>query len=181
MIRLTFICNASTTAARRAAFPLDEPLDRHGIVAAKALSPVTPGRALASPALRARQTAELLRLDAAPEPALRDLDYGRWAGKTIADVAMEDQDGVAAWRADPHAAPHGGESVAALFERVREFLDRVPDGVSIAVTHAAVMRAAVAIALDAPVSSFWKIDIAPLGRVSINGDDGNWRLRSILD
>jgi broad specificity phosphatase PhoE len=181
MIRLTFVCNASTAAARRAAFPLDEPLDQFGIADAQALALAKLDRALTSPALRARQTADLLRLDAISEPALSDLDYGRWAGKTMAEVNAAEPAAVTAWIVDPHAAPHGGEPVAALFDRVRAFLGTVRDGTTVAVTHATVIRAAIAIALDAPVSSFWKIDVAPLGRVSLHGDRGAWRLRSISE
>ena len=92
-----------------------------------------------------------------------------------------DADALAAWQTDPAAAPHGGESIATLFERTREFLSSLQEGSTIAVTHASVMRAAVAIALDAPLLSFWKIDIAPLARATLNGDGGRWRLRSILD
>lgn len=179
MIRLTFVCNASTAAIRRAAFPLDEPLDPFGIAEANALALSRPDRAFTSPALRARQTAELLRLDATPDAALRDLDYGRWAGKTMAEIDAAEHDAVAAWLGDPRAAPHGGESVAALFDRVRGFLGGLGEGTTVAVTHAPVMRAAVALALDAPLSSFWKIDIAPLGRVGLNGERNRWRLRSI--
>ncbi len=179
MIRLTFVCNASTAAIRRAAFPLDEPLDQFGIADVRKMRLAKPDSAVTSPLLRARQTAELLKLDATADAALRDLDYGRWAGKTIAEVDAAERTAFAQWFGDPEVAPHGGESVAALFARVRKFLGTLSDGTIVAVTHAAVIRAAVAIALDAPLSSFWKIDIAPLGRVSLNGDGARWWLRSI--
>jgi broad specificity phosphatase PhoE len=178
MIRLLLICSASTEAHRRAAFPGDEPLDARGIAEATALKLSKPDRALTSPALRARQTAEALHLEAEIDAALRDVDYGVWTGKMLGEI---DKDAVGAWLADPAAAPHGGESIAALFDRVGEFLASLGDGVTAAVTHASVMRAAVAIALDAPMLSFWKIDIAPLARVTLNGDGRRWRLRSILD
>ncbi|MEJ0012983.1 MAG: histidine phosphatase family protein [Bauldia sp.] len=186
MIRLTFVCTASTAATRRAAFPLDEPLDKFGAAEARALSLIPafrtpPQHALTSPALRARQTAELLRVDATPDAALRDLDYGRWSGKTMAEIGAAEQDAVAAWLSDPSAAPHGGESIAALFDRVRGFLGGLGDGTTVAVTHVPVIRAAVAIVLDAPLSSFWKIDIAPLARAALHGEAGRWRLRSISD
>lgn len=181
MIRLLFVCTASTAAIRRAAFPLDEPLDQFGIADAQTMSLSKPDRAFTSPATRARQTAELLHLDAITDMALRDLDYGRWAGKTMDEIDAAEHNAVAAWLSDPAAAPHGGESIATLFDRVRGFLASLHEGTVVAVTHAATMRAAVAIALDAPLSSFWKIDIAPLGRAALNGDGERWRLRSILD
>jgi broad specificity phosphatase PhoE len=179
MVRLTFVSSASTDAVRRSAFPLDEPLDQFGAGDAASLALPKPDRALTSPALRARQTAELLRLDATANTALRDLDYGRWAGRTMAEVEGNESDAVAVWMREPEAAPHGGESVATLHDRVREFLYGLSDGAVVAVTHPPVVRAAIIVALDAPLASFWKVDVAPLCRVVLHGQNNRWRLRSI--
>lgn len=183
MIRLTLVCNASTAATRQGAFPADEPLDARGLKeatdSAKALKPT--GRALVSPALRAMQTAEALGLSATPDDDLRDIDYGRWSGFSLTDIASREAVAVGTWLADPEAAPHGGESIAALFVRVGRFMEARLDeeGNLVAVTHAAVMRAAIALAMGAPASSFWRIDVAPLGRALLHGAAGRWRLRSL--
>ena len=58
-----------------------------------------------------------------------------------------------------------------LAERLRE------DGHTIAVTHAAVIRAAVVTALGAPAQSFWRIDIEPLSRIALRSDNRRWVLR----
>src|SRR5271157_1136923 len=65
-VRLTLICHASTSAVRNAAFPLDEALDPQGQAKASALvaNLRAADSALTSPALRARQTAAALNLDA---------------------------------------------------------------------------------------------------------------------
>jgi broad specificity phosphatase PhoE len=134
-----------------------------------------------SPALRARQTAEALGLDAAVDPVLRDIDLGRWTGHGFDAVLADEPEAMAAWTSDPDAAPHGGESVTALVERVRPWLDalRHDDRRIVAVTHAAVIRAAVLLAIEAGPRSFWRLDVAPLSRVVLSGTPSRWTLRSL--
>ena len=180
---LMLICHGATQAVRDASFPRDEPLDRAGLAAAEALA----GRirradiALTSPALRARQTAEALKLSAAPEAGLRDLDYGCWSGRSLAEVAASDALGAAAWMADTSSAAHGGETIDAMSIRVAAWLDAAGrmDGRIVAVTHAAVMRAAIVAALGANPLSFWRIDVAPLCRVRLRHGPGGWTLLSL--
>ncbi len=90
-------------------------------------------------------------------------------------------DALAAWTTDTNAAPHGGESVAALIERIRPWLDRIrSDGRRVvAVTHPAVIRAALVLAIDAEARSFWRIDVAPLCQVRFSGSPLRWTLRSL--
>lgn len=181
--RLTLVCHASTEAVRAAVFPKDEPLDPRGRALAAALSSRL-GRvdaAWTGPSLRARQTAAALRLDAAVEPALADIDLGRWAGHALSEIAAVEPDAVRAWTAEVGATPHGGESINDLLERVAPWLDaRARDGRrTLAVTHAAVMRAALVLALDAKPLSFWRIDVAPLCRLELRRGSGTWRLRTI--
>src|SRR5262249_34487252 len=125
-LRLSLICHGATAATRSAAFSRDEPLEpgavRRAETVGKALRP--PARAWTSPALRACQTAAALGITASAEPALRDCDHGRWAGRRLADLATEDPDGVAAWLSDPAAAPHGGESLEDLRRRAAAWIDR---------------------------------------------------------
>ena len=183
MLRLILICSAPTGATRRNAFPDNEPLDARGQAAAAALRRAWPqsARGLCSPALSARETATAIGIVATAEPALADLDYGRWRGRTIDDIAAGVPDAFAAWLSDADAAPHGGESVAALLARTRSFLAQQigAEGTLVAVTHAPVIRAAVVAALAAPVESFWRIDVAPLAGLRLHGDGKHWRLRSL--
>ncbi len=180
--RIVLVCHASTSAMRELAFPADEPIDAAGAARAGALSGKLHlgGRAWTSPALRARQTARALGLDAAVEPALRDCDYGRWAGRRLAEIEAEEPDALAAWLADPAAAPHGGEDGSALLERVAAWLDdraRAAGRVT-AVTHAAVIRAAIVHAIRASTRSFAHLDVAPLSTTLLTCHGGRWRLRS---
>jgi broad specificity phosphatase PhoE len=179
-MRLTLIAHGATTATRAAAFPQDEPVEAPALSSAALL-----GRRLrrtdrtwTSPALRARQTAAALSLDAAVNPSLRDCDYGRWAGRTLTDVQAEEPASVAAWLSDAEAAPHGGESLSDLFRRVSAWMnERIrEEGNTIAVTHAAVIRVAILHVLHAPAPSFWRIDIEPLSVTKLRGDGTRWTL-----
>ena len=182
-LTLTLICHASTQAVREAAFPADEPLDREGRAKAAAMAAGIRriDAAWSAPELRARQTADALGLDAAVDEALREVDYGSWAGRSLAAVAAADPTGAAAWLADASAAPHGGESVACLVKRVSAWLAAVQDsrGKAAAVSHASVLRAAIVTVLDAEPRSFWRVEIGPLGRVRLRSSGGRWTLVSI--
>jgi broad specificity phosphatase PhoE len=181
--RLTLLCHASTSAIRASAFPADEPLDPQGRqkLAAFPHRLRQSDRCLASPALRARETAEALGLDATVEMALRDCDYGKWTGRSFEDVQTRNPKAVAEWLRNPEAAPHGGESVAALIARISSWLEAQKNtpGVIVAVTHASVIRAAIVCALEAEPRSFWHIDIAPLSLTRLSGNNGRWTLVSI--
>lgn len=183
MLRLLIVCNASTDAHRRSAFAADEPLDAKGTADAVALAPELPSadRSLTSPTLRARQTAERLGLRATEATALRDIDYGRWAGMTVKEVGDRHAADLALWLKDPELAPHGGESIASAVTRTHDFLASQSDrsGVTIAVTHPPIARACVIATLGAPASSFWKIDAGPLTQVLLTSDGKRWQLRSI--
>lgn len=180
---LTIICHAATGAIRDAAFPRDEPLDRQGRARASALagSIRRADHAWTSPALRAVETAAALQIEAIVAPSLRDIDYGTWSGRTLAEVAASDPAAVASWLADMAAAPHGGESLAQLFARTTLWLETASrlEGRAIAVTHATFARAAILHALDAPLSSFWRVDVAPLAQVRMRGHSGRWTLLSL--
>jgi broad specificity phosphatase PhoE len=183
MLRLTFICCGFTSATRQSAFPADEALDEKGWREATALARDWPlgGKAVRSPTLRARQTADALNLIAEEEDAIRDLNYGAWSGRTIRAISEGDPDGLATWLAEPGAAPHGGETIASLFARTSAFMTAraTEGGTLVAISHAAVIRAAISIALATPVTSFWRIDVAPLARAVMHGDGKSWRLRSL--
>jgi broad specificity phosphatase PhoE len=181
--RLILVCHASTAAVRAPAFPADEPLDERGRERAKALAKTLPGieRCFASPEQRTVQTAEALGLNAVPLPILRDCDYGAWRGRAYDDVVERDPDAVAEWLRDPLSAPHGGEPLQSLMQRVREWLagENVLRRQTIVVTHASVIRAAIVHAIEAELPSFWRIDIAPLSVTRLSGDGTRWNLAAI--
>ena len=179
--RLTLICHGATAATRVSAFPLDEALEDGAVDQARMLSPALRrwDRAVTSPALGARQTADALSLDASVRPALRDCDYGHWRGRRLADIQAAHPAELATWLSDLGAAPHGGESRLAVMLRVSDWVAyRLhDDGHKIAVTHAAVVRAAVIGVLGAPPEAFWRIDVAPMSVVDLRSDKRRWILR----
>ncbi|GHH71109.1 phosphoglycerate mutase [Streptosporangium violaceochromogenes] len=175
--RLLLVCHASTPATARAAFPGDEPLDARGLRrAAGPAPPVGPGPAVCAVERRCVQTARALGLRPVPDRLLADCDYGRWSGRTLAQVEAAEPEALVAWLTDPAAAPHGGESITALLARVAGWLSLRAPGRIVAVTHPSVIRAAVVHALGAPAQAFWRVDVAPLARVALTGRGGRWRL-----
>jgi broad specificity phosphatase PhoE len=97
-------------------------------------------RLVASDLIRARQTAEgvarVVDLPISVEPALREIDFGDWDGKTFEAVGPT----AFAWFDDPDGgAPPGGESLRAVAERVDAWVDercRAPvDGPEVVVAH----------------------------------------------
>lgn len=178
---LSWVCHGPTEANRNSRFPADEPLEAKAAQQARILAEQlgTVDRAWSSPALRARQTAAALGLDGVAEPAFRECDYGRWQGKSIADLNNSDPEALAFWMLDLDAAPHGGEALSAVFARVGGWMkDHIGDsGHTVAVTHATVIRAAILHVLQAPPSAFWSIDVEPLGIVEMTSDGRRWQLR----
>jgi broad specificity phosphatase PhoE len=178
VVRLTLVSHAMTDAMAAGRFPTDEPLNAIGHRQADATVELgIADAAFCGPEKRARQTAELLGLPATVEPRLADLDCGRWRGDVLGGVDPAD---LAIWLTDPERAPHGGESVVELVERVRGWLESLTSrrGRLVAVTHPAVVRAAVLVALDAPARSFWRVDIAPVSRTVLHFRGHAWTLRS---
>ncbi len=179
--RLSWICHGATEANRKGRFPDDEPLEEKA-VQQTGLSLARLGtvdRVWVSPALRARQTAVLLGLDGTLESEMRDCDYGVWRGRSLAELHESDPESLLSWMKDPAAAPHGGESLSSVMQRISEWLGHhVQDvGHVVVVTHASVIRAAILHVLQAPASAFWTIDIEPFGLVEMTSDGRRWQLR----
>jgi broad specificity phosphatase PhoE len=180
--RIALVRHAPTAAVRAAAFGADEPLDPRGLAAAAALAGALGDRArvVVSPARRTAETAAALGLaDPVVEPLLAECDFGRWAGRTLAEVHAAEPEATAAWMADPDAAPHGGESLADVVGRVRAWLAAAPAGRTVAVTHGGVVKAAVVVALGAPLDAFWRVDVAPLSLTELSCFDGRWTLSRV--
>jgi broad specificity phosphatase PhoE len=187
--RLLLISHPATAAMRSGQFPADGPLDRFDFAsdtqnarhkaALEALRERLPAHgdafAFSSPAVCARETAVALGLSAQIDAGLSDMDYGRWRGLRLADIAATEASELAQWSSDPDAAPHGGESFSMVLARVGAWLDGLDhSGTVIGVTHAPVMRAAILHALAAPPASFPRIEVAPLSVVELRRSAHGW-------
>ena len=180
MRRLLLLRHGSTVATRARAFPADEVLDDRGLAGAVKVGHALAARpvdVLSSPAQRCLQTAAAAGLPGPTvDSALAECDFGDWAGRTLADVHAEDSDAVIAWMSDAAAAPHGGEALTGFAHRVGSWLDGQAklDGRAVAVTHGGVIKASVMHALAAPLTAFWRIDVAPLAITELHAHDGRW-------
>ncbi len=156
--------HAGTAVARIPVVPADE--DATG-----PLDDLTPwlgrsGRVVTSPARRCRQPGGEV------EPLLRPWDLGTWTGRPLAELDL------GAWRSDPTYDAHGGESLLALLDRVRDVLAQWHDrpGRLVAVTHAAVIKAAVVNALGAPPTAIWDIDVHSSSGTELHDGPRGWRV-----
>lgn len=176
--RLTLICCGATAALRASAFPLDEPLEQKSIVQAHRLAGGLPraDRIWYDLARRAVETVDALGLKGEPVAALADQNFGRWAGRRVEEL---DPAELASWMADPDAAPHGGETLNGLRQRVSALLSESLglSGHTLAITHAAVIRAAICEILGAPSSAFRAVDVQPLSLTRLSSDGRRWALR----
>jgi broad specificity phosphatase PhoE len=163
---------------------LDPPLDDVGVAqaaaaAARVAAKLTPGaavRVVSSPLQRCVATAEVVAGavgagDVEIDDRWVELDYGELDGVPMTEVSAETW---AAWRADVHWRPPGGESLFALGERVRaacdELLAASRDDV-VVVTHVSPLKAAIAWALGVGDEVTWRLYVAPasISRVALRG------------
>jgi broad specificity phosphatase PhoE len=84
----------------------------------------------ASPLARTLETARILAaphsVDPIPEPALREIDYGRWEELRRTDVERDFGAEYAIWQEDPFTiAPEGGESGLNVLNRILPVVRRI--------------------------------------------------------
>jgi broad specificity phosphatase PhoE len=128
---------------------------------------------VSSPARAAVRTSEALGAVPVLESALRDREHGAWTGRRYAELVAEEPAAVRRWLADPDWAPPGGESVREVVDRVGAWLD-TQAGQVVAVTHPAVIRAAVIYVLQAPLDAYGRIDVRPLTTAQLTEHRGRW-------
>ncbi|MEV5412795.1 histidine phosphatase family protein [Thermopolyspora sp. NPDC052614] len=164
---------------RGACFPGDDEADPASL--AKADGRVfggEPGRKVwVSPARAASQTAYALGMVPQVAVDLAEADAGRWRGRPYARIAEEEPEALAAWLADPDAAPHGGESLRSMSVRVAAWMDAMrvtPDVV--VVCDVGVIRAALGHALGVGIVPAARFDIAPLSATEIALAGEGWRV-----
>ena len=161
---------------------LDEVGRAQAAALAERLSTESLAAIYASPALRARQTAQAVArrhaMSVQQRSLLRDLDYGRYAGALLADVEKERPELVKQWRDHPHTVHFdGGEELADLRARVQRFIREVaqrhPERTVLAATHDSPVRVAASLALDLDDSEHNRDDLrtklASITILEVNG------------
>ncbi|HLJ53501.1 MAG TPA: histidine phosphatase family protein [Chthonomonadaceae bacterium] len=168
---------ASRIAARLAA--LDAPLDA----------------VWSSDLSRARDTAEAI---AAPyglpvrcTPLLREIMLGAWEGLSQTEIeARGDGELLQRYRDSPAGArPPGGETLEHAWDRMlrvrAEICAEFPEGQVVVVGHGGTLRALLAAALDAPVTSMLKFSLVNTSLSILeqtrNSHGSVWRIRSVND
>jgi broad specificity phosphatase PhoE len=181
--RITLITHPATAQQTAGVFPADESLDPQTLeqLSTIAWHASRTAQAVTAPELRTRQTTTALGLTPIEAHDLRECDFGLWRGVALETLQTEDPDGLATWLMNPSARPHQGESFMSQMERVGNWIDmQRSTGHVIAITHASVVRAAIAHVLQVPPHHALRtIEIAPLTLTDIRLTGNTWRLRSM--
>ncbi len=134
------------------------------------LAPLAPAATLFSPLRRARRTAEMLAgladIGSLREDLdLREIDFGRWEGKSFAELAPGDSELVKRWAAwAPDFAFPEGEAVAGFLARVGAVAARLaarPEERLLVVAHGGVIRALICHLLGIPPRNYLLFDVRP--------------------
>ncbi len=174
---LVLLRHGQTTANAQALLQgrIDLPLDDTGrLQAAKCgefIRQNFPGaHVVASPLLRAQETAAHIQSEFHTDDRVIELDYGQWDGMALTDVP---HDQWAQWRRDPAFRPPGGETLQELDARVRPALEqlaeRARDEHVVIVSHVSPIKSAVTWALGVGPDATWRchLDRASICRIAI--------------
>ncbi|GAA3541369.1 bifunctional RNase H/acid phosphatase [Amycolatopsis ultiminotia] len=187
---------------RRYSGRVDVPLTEHGrgqaAAAAKRLAAMPglidadgePAPIVASPLTRTMQTAQAVA-DAAggrveTHPGLIETDFGEWDGLTFAEAAQRDPDLHRSWLRDSSAAPPGGESFDAVYERIgtvlHELVEQYGGRTVVVVSHVTPIKTLLRMGLDAGPALLFRLhlDLASLSIVEFY-PDGNASVRLVND
>lgn len=118
---------------------------------------------------RTTETAKLiskeLNTPARPDSRLREISFGDWEARSMAELEAEYESEIKLWRGSTSVAPPGGESIVNLEARIRLSLSDLIaecEGSSLAiVTHMMPLRAIAKAALRSDSSSHWSLQFAP--------------------
>lgn len=146
---------------------------------------------VSSPVRRARETAEILAeilgLGIETEPGIAEMEFGSWDGMSFTEVGEKWPDELSAWLGDLDSAPHGGESMRTVQQRVLSGRDRIladhPGRTVVAVSHVTPIKTLVAEALGAPLEAVYRMELSPASVSVISyftgGSDGGTSMSSL--
>lgn len=118
-------------------------------------------------------------------PALRELSFGAWEGKTYDELMESDQEHLQAWIRDPwQVAPPGGETLTDLGRRLERWLHRLlqshDEGETVlVVSHGGPIRWFYACLVAGDPGRFWDRDVMPGSWFVFRHHDGKWREEGI--
>lgn len=171
LVRHTVPHGTSGLCYGRLDVPLAESFEQEATALEASLPPFD--HLLTSPATRCRRLADWLGAKRGLAPVIdhrfQEMDFGRWEGRLWSEIPEGE---VNAWAEHFfEGRPHGGESVAQVAERVGLALlqARRRPGTSLIVTHAGVVRAALAAGGD---TAAWQAEIAYASATWLDGPEG---------
>ena len=202
--RLLLVRHGVTTWNRDGRFQghLDPPLDPIGVEQARLLgarlAAEEPGplRIVTSPLTRASATAELLaaalrltrhKIDVETHAGLMEIGQGDWSGRTHTEIARDDAERYAAWRAGGgQVTPPGGETLEAATDRIVAGLHELTadgDTTLCLVSHGGILRLAAGHLLGLPALEAWALDVdnASLSRLTRPAPQPQWRIEAWND
>lgn len=137
---------------------------------------------LTSPLLRARQTAEAIAaasgVPLVVRPRLIETDFGAWEGLTFREARDRDPEVHGAWLGSEDAAPPGGESFAAVGERVlaerTAIVEEYAGATVVLVSHVTPIKMLLREALEGGPSILYRLhlDLASLSEAHFYPDGG---------
>lgn len=124
---------------------------------------------IASPLLRTRQTAQIVAAAIGAEIEIdedfAECAFGSWDGLTFTEVRQRWPEHLDEWLASTEIAPPGGESFAEVQARVdrgrRRLIERHGGQRVIVVSHVTPIKIMVSLAVDAPLSSLFRMELSP--------------------
>jgi probable phosphoglycerate mutase len=188
MTQLIFIRHAATDcfarrlAGRDASVHLSAAGKVQGQRLAHSLKQQGIGKIYSSPQPRARETAEFLgdRIEIAPQ--LDEVDYGEWTGRNFEDLRAVDQ-----WRNFNSLRSctriPGGELMIQVQARVLELIEclpgRHPEMTIALISHADVIRGALAYCLGMPLDFVLRLEVSPASTSTVAMEPGGPRVLCI--
>lgn len=142
---------------------------------------------VSSPLRRTRETAAVvgreLGFDVDLEPGIAEAAFGEWDGHSFAEIMEKWPVEIEAWLGSTAIAPPGGETFDAVYDRVVVARDRLLRDYAgktvVAVSHVTPIKMMIRLALDAPMRSIYKMELAPASITTIQWwPDGTPSLRN---
>jgi broad specificity phosphatase PhoE len=172
------VLGSGVLAGRNAAARLSEEGHRQAAELARRLRCEHVTAVHSSPQQRTLETARLIaqqsQLPLEVVPALDEVDFGSWAGKSFAELDGDSR--WACWNAERDiASTPGGDTMRAIADRITGHMEqcraRDPEGCVVLVSHAEPIRAAILHYRRLPFREFFRVEIDPASITQLVLDD----------
>lgn len=110
-------------------------------------------------------------MEVVPTPAFREINFGKWEGKTYEEIKALDENGMEKWIADYQSFnAHGGESVADVYNRTSKAFDEIVNAYDkdadvnvLIVAHGGVIQTLLTHICYGDLSGYWRFGIDNCG------------------